>query len=229
MCQIAAIVFVILLAGALGGWRNYLSEKTGGAPVFLRRFIESLVAAGATPLFLSVVGNDAIRTILENPPLSPKGLQSLLLLFGFSALASLFSTRFLDGLSEKVLKLEKQIEVEKEISEATQRRVESNARRLDQIDVLVLEDDGAARPSPADDLKKVREALSPEMRQILAAFNSSTIPARSIEGLAISTGLEIEKIKSVLDALTARGLLQRIDTARGTRWSLTPLSRQLGD
>jgi hypothetical protein len=201
------IVLIALVCGSVGGARNFLliSEKNRDRDVLLRSLIEANAAAMLVPLFLSIIGNDIVEIILSGSPGTRAWLYAIAKLLGFCILASFYSNRFLSDLSNRVLKVENDTQtLKKEVS---------------QIEPAVIE--GQESQPRAEQATAAREAVSGDLATILKAFLSSSVPARSVEGLALSTGIDEERLIPLLDDLVSRKLVQRIETSRGYRWILT--------
>jgi hypothetical protein len=141
----SVIIGVILFAGALGGWINYLVSLTQGEksdkPDLIqevtsvrvprwqglwRSLLLGIGAAFLVPLFLNMISSTLVDNI-HNPE---KGYDypKVLVFLGFCLVASISSTAFIKTISDRVLKLAE--EAKKTGREAKKRRSRQNSRLL---------------------------------------------------------------------------------------------------
>ncbi len=192
------------------GWIHRLAVST----------LESVAAAAIVPLFLSTIGSDDIKTLLGNLWIDDPVYRLAFVRFvGFCLVAALGARRFIDSASARVFKLEGQVK-------DVQATSAQNQAKITQIADTVLEDDAVtARPTTtAGETPKAAAPLDPST--VLEAFANGNIPARSIQGLAVSLARSTEDIKSALQTLQQRELVRAVETFRGERWILTALGSE---
>jgi hypothetical protein len=214
----AAIIFWTLACGIAGGTRNFLIDlkDAGGCKAhlisFFLRLVEGVLAAATVPLFLSLIGNDIVSTIL-NPPSTGTGQAeyAVLKFIGFCLIAAIFSKSYLEGLSTKVMDLQKDVAANKKATEKL-----SNT-----VDAAVVED-GIPTPIRGVALAATTAPLAQNERAVLEAFRDGKFPIRSISGLVLSTSLSESDILAALESLEKRALARSVDTQHGKRWSATP-------
>jgi len=205
----AAIIFWTLACGIAGGTRNFLIDlkDAGGCKAhlisFFLRLVEGVLAAATVPLFLSLIGNDIVSTIL-NPPSTGTGQAeyAVLKFIGFCLIAAIFSKSYLEGLSTKVMDLQKE-------------------KLSNTVDAAVVED-GIPTPIRGVALAATTAPLAQNERAVLEAFRDGKFPIRSISGLVLSTSLSESDILAALESLEKRALARSVDTQHGKRWSATP-------
>lgn len=96
---IALVITVMIFAGLLGGFTNYLradTEKDNNQQFFWRIMLTSMCASFLIPLFLNTISSSLISKSANVGP-------ETLVLFGFCLLAALTSEKFIRQLSKKVL------------------------------------------------------------------------------------------------------------------------------
>ncbi|MCW3097696.1 MAG: hypothetical protein JWL77_3314 [Chthonomonadaceae bacterium] len=99
-------------------------------------------------------------------------------------------------------------------------------------EVAIDGDDGNAPATPeemrnAAIQKGIAHGLSPEQATVLAAFLGGEKPYRSIDGLAVDTGLDPNVLTSVINALANKTFLGQIDLSDGPRWYITDAGRSV--
>jgi len=214
----ATIVFWVFACGIAGGARNFLIDlKEGGScetkalSIFLR-LIEGLLASATVPLFLSLIGNDIVSTILHPPaPGNGEAEYAVLKFAGFCLIAAIFSKSYLEGLSQKVMNLQKDVDATKKATETLANTVDAG-----------LIEDGAPPKRVGILPTGTIETLTANERAILQTFKEGKFPIRSIDGLVMSTNLAAPDIGAALESLKVRGLVRSVDTQHGVRWSATP-------
>ncbi|MDE2166081.1 MAG: hypothetical protein KGJ66_07065 [Alphaproteobacteria bacterium] len=230
VCGFLSVLATVILSGALGGLRNFLEEQAASDAkliLFFRRFVEAILAAAVVPLFLSIIGNNIIADLLSptagsNSNWLSDWLYAILKLLGFCIVASLYSRKFLDTVSARVLNLEKQVkETKQEAQKATQ--------GIELLTNAVVESDD--QPAPASLAQLVVAPPAAEHgQQILKAFLTAGVPVRSVQGLSLSTNLPHDQVATCLSELEKQTFVRSIETPKGIRWVLTPAGRKvLGD
>lgn len=207
MPGIWVVLGVVLMSGLLGGARNWLvSSHNLTLRHFCGRTIEAVIAAAAVPLFLSVIGREGLTKLFGKVDLGEAdyGL-SLCVFVGFALVAAVFSQRFLDGLSVKVMQLKEQMD-----------DLESNLDRTTEIAEARVE---PASGAPMEDSKN--RTLSAEQQAVLDAFHRGHFQIRSIDGLIASAKLPRGTVQAALFELEALGLAKKLQTTKGERWSVT--------
>jgi hypothetical protein len=253
MSQISIVILIILIAGLLGGGAGYLldpiSSGDAAAPLkkhgFFRYLLLGVIAAACVPLFLSVLQSDLMTNIFKvaaEGSTTPVGVPfvEFLILTGFCLIASVFSRRFLDTVSQQVMRsaAEAQAAAVKatktaEIAEAKATDAEAIAKDImtevaesnaPAVDAATLNAEMAAVP---DDVTV--PPLSPDEKQALAVMTSTTY--RTATGVAGEIGRSRTEAASLLRSLASKGLVEPTTSTKtgGVRWRITPLGiRALG-
>jgi len=104
------IIAVIFIAGAAGGFVNFLTTapKDPGEKELSREghIVVGIVAAFVVPLFLNISSSSLLTSVQTGKPDDP--FRSLLVLAGFCLIAATSSRAFLSTVSERVLRLAKE-------------------------------------------------------------------------------------------------------------------------
>jgi hypothetical protein len=184
--------------------------------------LEGTVAAATVPLFLSLVGNDDIRNLFRTTSFSDPDAQiSAFKLLGFCLIAGVFARRFLDTVSSRVFALEEEV---KKVED----KIDTNALKIDDLADVVIESDKLSNAPIHTTVAQTLEqtAALPEMAwDLLSSCVSANIPARSVQGLAVSLNRSIDEVERMLGQLRDAGLMQKIETFRGERWVVTQSGR----
>jgi hypothetical protein len=229
--HIAIIAAIIILAGLLGGYVNYLlSPTTNSSPnrfEIRKSLFLGLVASATVPLFLNTVSSE----LLQNADLTH--YVNFFIFGGFCLIAAVYSARFLQSLGENVLRqLE---EVKKEQQE--------NKEKVDAIVKQTSDDSAAAEEAPEEQggevvvedetrhrgVKLVPQGGMQEATPTISldvALRSSRFAFRTVAGLKKDTGLDATAIRSRLADMEGSGLVQKFKRGDGeTVWSLTAKGR----
>jgi outer membrane murein-binding lipoprotein Lpp len=212
------VVLVVLITGLLGGIRNWIWEDlpqrdqvvTGR---FWARILDGIIAASAVPLFLTVIGNEKVTPLFSNDGIwNAAYAQALLILISFCALAAVFSQRFLNSLSEKVMQLNEKVD-----------RVEQKVEQSAVVADLQIEADLPAAVTAAESAPS--QELSGSTLTVLRALGSGQFLMRSKSGLSESTSLSVDAVSGALTELEGFGLVRKLSTSKGDRWALTDEGR----
>jgi len=222
------IAVIVLACGLLGGFRNFLSDYPSSSyrcVLFLQRLLEGILAAAIVPLFLSMIGNELIPdlTSASTSPSLPRPY-AILQFIGFALVAALYSRRFLDTVSSKLLQLEQDVKKSEAKADRAQEDVNKTAHEVTTLEDIVIESPipPSAELSPSSQTFSL--APGPELK-VLEAMETSHIPARSVEGLSVDVQDGAATVTATLSKLQAHSLVRAISTSRGERWVLTELGR----
>jgi hypothetical protein len=209
---------IILVTGGLAGLRNWLAEDLDSPRprLFLvRRLIDATLASASVPLFLSIVGNAKADAVFGELQIWNRDYQiSMFILVGFCSLAALFSQRFLDSLSKKVMQLSDKVD---DVKNKVDQAAELTAPLIEEDDVAAL-----APTAVAPDL-----ATSANVNSVLRALTSVRFLVRSRTGLLGDTKLPPADLDRTLRELEERGLARKMSTTKGERWAPTEAGRFL--
>jgi len=240
------VVIAITLAGVSGGIANYLLGYVADAQgrstdlngnglgahkrrwLFNRDLVTSIilgiVASFMVPLFLQVGQSTLIDKIMGHGPIQNRGFESLLVLIGFCLVASISAKRFIENVSDKVLKKAAQD------AKVAQTQAKATAEKADEILANLEEDelpdgDGGGTEEqnmPTHDLKK--ETIS-----IMQSMYENPLVRRSVTGLAKDTGQKTGAVLSNLDILTEKELVHESASVKHpgqSRYKLTSEGRK---
>ena len=212
------ILTIIVIAGILGGFVNFLLAKPDDVPTpsKTRSVVIGLAASALVPLFLNMISSNLIDLIKSGDNMK------LLVMFGFCLVAAISSTAFIRTLSDRVLSEAKQakrnaLEAKAEVSEVHQA-----------IQPIVDKETETDLPDePQTDRRAVGEPLSAE-EKLLRALADGQWALRTEKGLAKEIGIDRTEVARLLQELRSRGLVGRSHVRggeRGTRWSITEPGR----
>jgi len=247
--DIALIFVIIVVAGAFGGFVNYMllqakgeirSDSTvsppGGSkkperwswaslmrwPLFSSITL-GIAASLMVPLFLKTISSDLITTLSEYK--HGKGIPFEFFSFtGFCVLAAIFSQRFLDTLSKRLLADVKKVKEESQEASATASNV---AERLEEAGPVLrkqmeaLTEKGAAL-SPkfkAQDVATV--SLNDTSVAIVKALLNQRWSYRTVDGIAKETDLGSDNVRKTLQQMLQGGFAQRLTNSEPELWFLT--------
>lgn len=218
----ALLLLLVVLAGLLGGscsaFYEVISLPSTTRIRIALRILESVIAAAVVPLFLSLIGNNEIGTLLSgDSSFDPKVQYIALKTFGFCLIAAISARRFLDTVSSRVFALERELK-------DAEKRIEKTEQKVDIINTAVNEPDESSSPLPEEVV--VSGPLTEIDSKVLASL-SGGLPLRSISGIARSTGAAPEEVDTSLTRLSDSGLATKIITDRGKRWMPTLAGREL--
>jgi len=185
--------------------------------------LEGVLAAATVPLFLSLIGNDIISVILNGSQPIPHGtaaspndaIAATLKLIGFCLIAALYSGAYLEGLWAKVTQLQKDVKKNEQV-------LRKDISRIDEtVEAAVVEHATPKNIKPIAP-SQAASSLLPNEQILLKAFKTGKYPIRSVQGLALSSGLTESEILPHLESLEQNGLVRSVDTKHGRRWATTP-------
>lgn len=218
-CPQTYIVIIIVGSGLLGGLTNYLmlyDKNLTTREQWIKAFASvllSLCAALTVPLFLQILSNNLLDSLT---------FKNGLIFTGFCVIASFFSKRFLEDVYSKLEKLDKKID---NTREETKDKVESVTQKTDQVIKKVddLEEsiesieDGELPTGIKETIKENRDITldDTEIEAIIRSLLSEKFSLRTHEGIAKQTNVQAEKIKSLLEFLTDRGLAEKKVSSQG--------------
>lgn len=230
-CLYLFLIFLVtFIAGAFGGYINYCMLNTSEARKTKQGFKSIVLGIGAAfivPLFLETIQSQ----LLDN---SKKDTMQLFVYAGFCLIAAIYSKRFLETISERVLRkaddaLETAAEAKKTANE--------NNKILDAI----IEDEDEVPPPPADEGSGLEAAkgrisstpapvreVTPEA--IYAVFKQSPYNFRLVYGLARDLNAPVDKVAATLEQMDKEQLVRHFVKDNGkVIWSLTAKGwKQLG-
>jgi hypothetical protein len=243
------IIGVILFAGGLGGWINYLAiqaqgekldkngsdagalpEKRPRWPGLTRSLLLGIGAAFLVPLFLNMISS----TLVENIHGPEKGYDyaKIMVFLGFCLVSAISSTAFIKTISERVINLAEEAkktgrEAKEEALQAKQQASETQSN-LEPIMRSLAEPDEVATMTA----KATTAELSEEEGKVLGALANQEYRLRTIAGVVADIGIPMEEVTELLNGLKAKNLadstvlITRGKEREGFRWFITPEGRK---
>lgn len=215
------LLLVMLVAGLLGGWLNYLlgQKEDPEHAAMWQSFLGGLVASFMVPLFLNMISSnllDGIKGTGSNP-----GDPSKLLVFaGFCLVAAVSSKAFISTLSDRILKEAKATrqevrQMKKEVDPIIAEKTEQEPQEMVPLSVSVPDE----------------MSLGENAKKVVAALARGRFTLRTRTGISKDTGLDKGEVSKILDDLVALGLAHKVKVMiRGelkTRWYISAEGRAL--
>jgi hypothetical protein len=246
----SVIIGVILFAGTLGGWMNYLAsreqtekdDKTGAEGMarnkltslrwlgLYRSLLLGIGAAFLVPLFLNMISS----TLVENIHSPEKGYDypKILVFLGFCLVAAISSTAFIKTISERVIKLAEEAketgrEAKEEALQAKRQASETQSQLEPILQSLAEPDRVAAMSATATAVQ-----LTAAERRVLRALVNPEYRLRTAAGIVAETEMVMEDVTRILNDLKARDLadsttvITRGEAREGFRWFITAEGRK---
>jgi hypothetical protein len=244
----SVIIGVILFAGTLGGWMNYLVSQAqtvkddqpgkDGAPPpekrvrwsdLSRSMLLGIGAAFLVPLFLNMISS----TLVENTHSLDKGFDypKILVFLGFCLVAAISSTAFIKTISERVLRLAEEAkktghEAKEEAREAKQQASETESK-MEPILKLIVEPNKVASETVAAAI-----VSDPKEQRVLRALLNPEYRLRTVAGIVAEADIAMEDAVRILNELKAKGLVDSTTVItrgverEGFRWFVTSEGRK---
>ena len=244
LSHIGILLLIILISGILGGLANYFLDRTernwNGYDV-LKSALLGIVASATIPLFLKIVSSSLMKDAETNP-------LEYFVFCGFCLIAAAFSTRFLQGIGERVLQELKEVKKSNaELKEATEEVKKDNEELKETTNTILLtgSDDQAEGPAAeveqteplfeeAPELESLRggersakpktakkiETKRPET-VLMEKFKDPKYKFRTMQGLSKATGMEEKTVADIVTAWENEGKVKKIKRPDGVFvWTL---------
>lgn len=209
-CHIWTLISIIIFSGFLGGVVNYFMNnvsKTWDAYEFKKSFFFGIVASATVPLFLETVSSKLIYDSQQFP-------LKYFVFGGFCLLASVFSSKFLQSLSDRILK---------ELNEVKK----DNKENAEKVDAIVSQKSDDKQTENFSD-EKLKQKAGNDLNNIITALQNDKYTFRTITGLAKDTALSEQAIKAILLQLEDREIVTQVRRSDGiTLWALTSKGQRL--
>lgn len=235
--HIGILILIILASGILGGLANYFldrQERNWIGYDVLKSALLGIVAAATVPLFLKIVSSSLMKDAETD------ALQYFVFC-GFCLVAAAFSTRFLQGIGDRVLQELKEVkESNAELQAATEEVKKEQEELKDTTNTILLtgSDDQAEVPAPeaaqpeaeAPEFESFREgsekAAKPKTAVkraaakrpedlLLEKFKDPKYRFRTMQGLTKATGLDEQTVTDLVSKWEQDGKLKKIKRPDG--------------
>jgi hypothetical protein len=219
------IIAIILIAGFLGGYTNFLVAYNDKLPQkeknikLLASLFLGLCASFSVPLFLQILSNDLLDKV---------NLKNALILMGFCTTASYFSKRFLDDIYAKINKLdnkvdeakisaENKIEKVKNFTENVNKKVENFEESAEEFESKNISTDFRLKFQTDSNSKYSEDQL----KDVIEALASTKYYSRTVGGIAEETKLSTDTVSLILNDLEGGGYAQyKIGSDGNEYWRL---------
>lgn len=201
------LVLIILGCGLLGGVINFFRLTTdlqNARFIFFRSILTGLGASSIVPLFLKMISSDLLISSKTEPI-------EYFVISGFCMISSIFSSKFIDSIGEKLLNQIDQ--VSKDVREVK-----------NELEDVTTENELIQLPETKDEY----DNLEVDEREILTKIYQSKYTYRSISGIASETYLTKERVKSLLDILESKNYVKKsLRKNNFYKWKLTEKGREI--
>jgi len=208
--HIWSLIAIIFLSGVIGGIANYFMNnvsKTWDSYEFIKSLFFGVIASATIPLFLKTVSSNLIYDSQQDP-------LSYFVFGGFCLLASVFSSKFLQSLADRILK--ELNEVKKE-----------NKENQEKVDAIVYQNSDDKKVEPITDTK-LKAKAGDEVEKIISALQGEKFTFRTITGLVKETNANESTIKSILLHLEDKDYAKQMKRNDGVNlWTLTAEGQRL--
>jgi len=174
-------VLTIVVFGSLGGMINKFRDNSKDSK-YWKSITKGVGAALAVPLFLKLVSSNIVVQ-------DQGGWYNYFIFGGLCLITSIFSDKFFDSLSDKILK--KVEDVENTISE-----IEDNNNEIDDIDDIILN-----HVNPNSKKNESKDEIS----KVIKSITNSKYSYRTISGIEKDTNINRNKLTSILTDLKKDG------------------------
>jgi DNA-binding phage protein len=241
------LVVVLLLSGLLGGLVAYLIDLSDRARIFRslndssgqaktdRRskartkadhlidfsmhMLLGIAASLVVPLFLNTISSSLVSEAI-NGDKEPR--QALLTIMGFCIIAAVSSRRFIDSITDSVIR-----DFKSKIENQDQQIESLNEKASQALDLASVEtepetfDEGQSLSEPF--IKDYRiSALSERENKVISAIRSKTYRSRASASIARDLGMKESEVLDLLEDLARKEFAIMKTTPKGlARWSLT--------
>jgi len=205
------LILIILSTGLIGGLTNYFLNNISKIPnkyELIKSLLLGLVAASSIPLFLNTLGSKLLIIVDKE-----KYEESNYLIFaGFCLIAGVFSTKFLQSLSDKIFK---------EIEEVKK----ENADNKEKIDAVVNHTSDDIQPTIPSQIDFNSSEIQ-DLDKVVNALKHSKYTFRTINGIMKESNINQDTINEKLVELAKKDLVKPIIRSDGKKlWTLTSKGR----
>jgi hypothetical protein len=208
--HIWTLIIIIFIAGIFGGIVNYFMNnvsKTWDKYDFTKSLVLGIVASAIVPLFLEIISSKLIYN-------SKNEHLEYFVFGGFCLLASVFSSKFLQSLGDRILK--ELNEVKKE-----------NKDNKEKVDVMVSQKSDDKQTEKFVDAKLKIQA-GEDVEKIIAALQDDEFTFRTINGLTTASNTNESTVKTILLHLEDKDYVRQFKRLDGvTLWTLTTKGQRL--
>ena len=210
-----------VLVGTYYGLKN--SQKTNTETnIFASTMLASIIASLLTPVILGLVGNSIVSDIEGGGGL-PR-TTDVMSLFGYSLIIAIYSDRLLSDIHKMLSKMmEKYIAEDPALREMSVLMRDPKFLAMAKHSALVGQvANSFVEPDTPSEQKasQPKPELSNHENEVLSIFRDSTTFIRSSNGIAAQLQMTIAEVEVILLTLVEKGLITRIETSKGIRWSL---------
>jgi hypothetical protein len=223
MNEMWSLVAVMLLAGCLGGVINYFFALKNDPENshFVRSITVGVGSSFLVPLFLNMISSNLIDSIVGTNA-APKDLSKILVFAGLCLVAAISSTAFIRTLSDRILSEAKAARKDAKQAKLVAEQAKDDVGEVQATIDPIVEKGTEPEPSLGKGATSAEvNSLSEIEKTILEAFARSKYTHRTLRGLSLDTGIEMDKIEPLLSSLASTALVGRLETKNGPRWFIT--------
>ncbi|MDC0687575.1 hypothetical protein POF53_08250 [Mitsuaria sp. RG] len=206
----------LLLSGAFGGVVARITASAEGRLSCLQHMAIGVCASLMVPLFLNTISSTLVSDILKSNEFD---LSKLLVLVGFSLVASVSSLRFIRGLSEKFLQ---------ELSDTKEKAAAAESKARTALQIVEQSEPGEAEVEE-EQSKALLSELSALQKKLLAHMCTGPYTMRSATGLSKELGVSTTESHETLSYLASKGLVESgLNSRNEMRWYPSASGRVVG-
>jgi hypothetical protein len=214
------IICVLVMGGIAGGFANFFMDPNPGQSSnniwlrMLRSVILGIAASFMVPLFLKMASSNLIESILGSNKVTSDPA-NLLVLAGFSLVASICSRSFISTLSDRILKT-----VQEASETAKAAKDESNEIKTDFYPILIKSKQPEDVEASTLNLAPHPQLLDENQKKVLVTLANGKYTYRTAQGL--ENEIAIPDTKRILDALRKKNFvgnkMEKTKTGQDIQW-----------
>lgn len=207
--SILVIIILIIIMGTFGGIINHYNDNCKCEYNLMKKrthlcqsIILGIGAASLVPLFLNTISSDILEESVENP-------MNYFILAGFFLIAAISSRKFINSLSDKVIKnLKENIEESKRTLDNVNLTLEplvykeSESEKNNKSKIIIKEKNDNENEEESKDIDPVDK--------VLKSFLSCRYTYRVLDGISHSTGFSEKEIYIILNKLIKKGYVREV-------------------
>lgn len=183
----------------LGGLANFYQHESNRASFkfnLSRSLLTGLVAASTVPLFLQMVSSNLLADATKNS-------LNYFIFGGFCLIAAYFSKRFLETISDKVIR---------DLQERTSKIEEETLENSEKVEVLIdksLEGESVLESTHDKEVETIKNQVNDsQLNSIIDAFKSSQYNFKTLHGLSKDIGFDINKTRKLTNELSQQNIIK---------------------
>lgn len=207
------ITLIITFCGFLGGLGNYYQNTITdeGKKINLVRFIlTGLIASATVPLFLKMLASNLLTDIEQ------KKMEAYFVLTGFCLIASYFSEKFLNHVSESVFQIKQKQEELERIQADIEKKVNQSSEMVENI--ADQHSDAKITPEAIIENAKTKSSITNTNSEVvLNEFLKGNYKFRTLDGLSSALNLDKNETNFILNELMSANIIKEFSKKDGSK------------